>query len=75
MTGVQVLGPMHDRYDEVLTAEALELIASLHREFDRRRRELLEERRRRVAELADGRLLDFLPETSGVRDDPSWRVV
>ncbi len=74
MTGVQVLGPMHDRYDEVLTAEALELIASLHREFDGRRRELLEQRRRRVAELADGSLLDFLPHTSGVRDDPSWRV-
>jgi len=74
MTGVQVLGPMHDRYDEVLTPEALGLIASLHREFDGRRRELLEQRRQRVAELADGSLLDFLPETSGVRDDPSWRV-
>ena len=74
MTGVQVLGPMRDRYDEVLTPEALELIATLHREFDSRRLALLEQRRLGVAELAAGSLLDFLPDTSQIRDDPRWRV-
>jgi malate synthase len=74
MTGTQVLGPMRDRYDEVLTPEALELIGALHREFDPRRRALLERRRERVADLATGQMLDFLPETRDIRDDPEWRV-
>jgi malate synthase len=74
MTGAQVVGPMRDRYDEVLTAEALDLLATLHREFDARRRDLLEQRRLRVAELAAGKTLDFLPETRQVRDDPGWSV-
>ena len=32
--GVRVDGPMNDRYDEVLTAEALDFLAGLHRSFD-----------------------------------------
>ena len=38
---VRVDGPMRDRYDEVLTDEALAFLADLHRRFDARRRELL----------------------------------
>ena len=74
MTGVEVSGPMHDRYDEVLTPEALGLLELLHREFDGRRQELLAARTERVARLAAGGLLGFLPETRHIRDDPSWRV-
>jgi malate synthase len=72
--GVTVTGPMHDRFDEVLTPEALALLGTLHREFDSRRRELLARRQERAAELAAGGTLDFLPETKGVREDPDWRV-
>jgi malate synthase len=72
--GVRVAGPMHDRYDEVLTEEALDFLAGLHRAFDGRRRELLELRRQRYAELAEGGTLDFLAETKDVREDDSWRV-
>ncbi|MBE1487415.1 malate synthase A [Plantactinospora soyae] len=71
--GVQVSGPMGDRYDEVLTPEALEFLAALHRSFDGRRRELLARRTEREAELAAGGSLDFLPETAAVRDG-DWRV-
>ena len=39
--GVQVTGAMGERYDSVLTPEALELLAELHRTFDGRRLELL----------------------------------
>jgi malate synthase len=72
--GVVVAGPEGPRFEEVLTPRALELVASLHREFDGRRRELLERRARRVAELAAGGTLDFLPQTQHIRADPSWRV-
>jgi malate synthase len=72
--GVEVTGPLHDRYDEVLTRPALELVARLHRELDGRRRELLARRRERVAAIAAGDDLDFLDETREVRDDETWRV-
>ena len=51
---VRVDGPMRDRYDEVLTSEALDFLADLHRRFDGRRRELLALREQRYAELAAG---------------------
>lgn len=72
--GVQIIGPRLDRAEEVLTPRALELVALLHRELGGRRRELLEARRRRMADLADGGTLDFLEETRHIRDDDSWRV-
>jgi malate synthase len=71
--GVEVTGPMHDRYDEILSTEALDFVAGLHRAFDGRRRELLARRDARAAELAAGALPDFLPETASVRDG-DWRV-
>src|SRR3954470_2172542 len=73
--GIEVTGPIQDRYDEILTPRALELIGLLHRELDGRRLELLERRRQRVEELAAGGTLDFLGETRHIRDDDSWRVV
>ena len=39
--GVEITGPAGDRYDEILTPEALGLIAALHRELGARRAELL----------------------------------
>jgi malate synthase len=71
--GVEVTGPMHARYDEVLTPEALAFLADLHRRFDGRRRELLARRAEREAELAAGGTLDFLDETKDVREG-DWRV-
>jgi malate synthase len=72
--GVEITGPMHERYDEVLTPEALTLLATLHRAHEPARRELLEARRGRQADLAAGGTLGFLAETKDVREDPSWRV-
>jgi malate synthase len=72
--GVEVAGPMGERFDEVLTAEALAFLALLHRTFERRRRELLALRARRETRLADGTgALDFLAGTAAVRDG-DWRV-
>ncbi|MBV9795911.1 MAG: malate synthase A [Actinobacteria bacterium] len=72
--GVEITGPMGDRYDEILTPEAIGLIATLHRELAPRRAELLAARERREADLIAGGSLDFLPETREIREDRSWRV-
>ncbi|MEY9213350.1 malate synthase [Thermobifida halotolerans] len=73
-TGVEITGPINGRYDEILTDDALALIADLHRRFESRRQELLAARRRRQEEISAGADLDFLAETKAVREDPTWRV-
>ena len=72
--GVQITGPAGDRYDEILTPEALALIATLQRELGPRRAELLVARAARQEELSAGGTLDFLPGTRAIREDTSWRV-
>ncbi len=74
VSGLEITGARLERGDEVLTPRALELIALLHRELNPRRLELLRARQERVRALAAGGTLDFLPETEGVREDPSWQV-
>ncbi len=63
-----------DLLERVLTTEALELVADLHRTFQSRRAELLAARRERAEELDAGGSLDFSAETQDIRDDPDWRV-
>ena len=70
---IEVRAPVEGRLRKVLTPEALQLVASLHREFDSRRRELLERRRDRQAELEAGGTLDFLSSTRDVRER-DWTV-
>jgi malate synthase len=72
--GVEITGPKRDRFDEVLTPGAVGLVAALHRELDARRAELLAARAARQQELSAGAMLDFLPGTQPIRDDPAWRV-
>ena len=43
-TGVQITAPLAPGYDRILTADALALVAMLHRSFDARRQELLARR-------------------------------
>ncbi len=74
VAGVVITGPLRERFDEVLTPAALELLAALHREFDGRRQKLLARRRERDGALAAGGTLDFLDDTANVRADDSWRV-
>ena len=72
--GIEITGPMNDRFDEILSPRALELVGLLHRELDGRRRELLAQRGKRIEEFAAGGTLDFLEETRHIREDDSWRV-
>jgi len=63
----------YDLPDRVLTSEAIDFLARLHREFEPRRRELLGARRERAGRVASGRALDFLAETAEVRQR-DWSV-
>src|SRR5215475_3753309 len=74
MSGVEIAGPSGERFDEILTPEALDLIARLHRELGARRHDLLAARARRQEQLSAGAMFDFLPETAAIRADASWRV-
>jgi malate synthase len=70
---IDINGYPVDRQDEVLTPEALEFLAALHREFEPTRRELLAARAERRAEIARTGRLDFLAETAEIRSG-DWRV-
>jgi malate synthase len=72
--GIQVEGPVKDRYEEIVTPQAMDLVARLQREFGPRRLELLAARGARQRELSGGAMLDFLGETAHIRSDRSWRV-
>ena len=71
---VRITGPVEERYVEILSPRALELLALLHDALADRRLEALAARRRRQARLSGGATLDFLPETAHIRADDSWRV-
>jgi malate synthase len=72
--GVEVIGPTTPHADEVLTAEALAFVASLHQSFNPRRLLLLADRSERQARFDAGELPDFLPNTAHVRADRDWQV-
>jgi malate synthase len=70
---IELHGAMQAGFDEVITPDALEFVAELQHRFGPRREELLEARGRRRARLADGKMLDFLPQTHEIRDG-DWTV-
>jgi malate synthase len=71
--GVQINAPMHPRFEEILTREALEFVATLHRSFEPRRQDLLKARVERQKRIDAGEMPDFLPETKQVRDG-DWKI-
>jgi malate synthase len=72
--GVEITGAIKDRFDEILTPEAVGLVVRLQRELIGRRAELLAARDRRQLDLIGGANLDFLPDTEHIRSDRTWRV-
>ncbi|KAF5621793.1 malate synthase glyoxysomal [Fusarium sp. NRRL 52700] len=73
LQGVSVSGKVDDIHRKILTPEALAFLALLHRSFNERRKNLLERRKARQAELDRGVLPDFLPETKHIRENPTWK--
>jgi malate synthase len=71
--GVAVRGPMSERYDEILTPDALAFLAGLHRTFEARRKELLAARVAQQKRYDAGAVPDFLRETRAIREG-EWTV-
>ena len=72
-SGLEIIGPETEEQSEILSPEALEFFAELHREFNPRRLHLLRQRKLRQQEIDRGDLPDFLPETKSIRES-DWRV-
>jgi len=68
-----VSGRVTTEFAQILTTEALEFVAKLHREFNARRLTLLARRAARQKEFDAGKLPDFLAETKSIREK-DWRV-
>ena len=63
-----VTAPLKAGFDEILTPEALQILAALQREFgSRRRRAAAEAERSGKRRLDAGELPDFLEETASIR--------
>ena len=72
-SAIEVRGPVTGRAAEILTPEALDFLAGLHRRFDGRRRELLAARAERQTRFDAGARPDFLAATAAVRE-ADWKV-
>jgi len=73
LSEVNILGDLNDQTKKILSKDAAVFLALLHRTFNQRRKELLQRRVIRQAELDKGNLLDFLPETKHIRENDTWR--
>jgi malate synthase len=70
---IEVHGPAVARSDEILTADALDFLALLHRRFAATRDELLQHRAQRRQEVRRTGRLDFLADTADIRAG-DWQV-
>lgn len=71
---LKILPPLGDAERRVLTPAAQEFLTKLHRNFNKRRLQLLETRKERQDVIVDNSSLNFLPDTASVRRDPTWKV-
>ena len=71
--GVEINAALTPQYLEILTPEAVQFLAELHRKFNHRRIELLAARDERQLKIDGGQLPDFLAETKEIRD-AEWTV-
>src|SRR5688500_7345421 len=70
---IAVTGRVTREFAQILTPEALDFVAALHRRFEPRRQELLARRAARQKEFDAGAKPDFPAETKSIRDG-AWRV-
>ncbi len=71
--GINLTAEVPESAAHVLSKEAIQFVADLHREFNARRLELLDLREQRKARIPNSFGLDFLPETKAIRDG-DWKV-
>ena len=73
LQGVNISGSITDFNRKILSKDAVVFLALLHRSFNGTRKELLQRRVIRQAELDKGILPDFLPETNHIRENDAWK--
>jgi malate synthase len=71
--GMEIKGEIKPGFEQILSYEALELVAKLSRAFEPRRQSLLAARTERAKRLDAGELPDFLPETRHIREG-DWHI-
>ena len=71
--GIAIKGEMRSGYDTILSPEALNFVAGLHRQFSSRRKELLDKRRARQRQIDAGQELEFVGTTEEIRTT-DWQV-
>jgi malate synthase len=71
--GIEIKGPISEPFLQILTPEALRFVARIQREFNARRKELLQRREQRQAEINAGKKPDFSSETTHIRNS-DWTV-
>src|SRR5438270_12263826 len=70
---IEIRAASDQRFPDVLTPEAIDFLARLHREVEGHRIGLLEARARKTAELREGGTFGFLSDTTDLRQT-DWRV-
>lgn len=71
--GMEINAPVSPEFAEILTPDALALVAKLSRAFEGRRQELLAARVERTKRLDAGEMPDFLPSTKSIREG-DWKI-
>ncbi len=70
---IEISGKILSRYKEIISDEALQFIKEIHDQFNEKRLELLNERKKRQKFIDEGGKLDFLEETKKIRES-NWKI-
>ena len=73
MTNMATIATRNDVETLILTPEARRFLTKLAREFESRRRELLQRRQARQKQIDAGVMPDYLPDTANIRES-EWKV-
>ena len=73
MATLEITRPLTAEQSEILNDGARQFLIGLHHKFNGRRKELLQKRIERLADLQAGKLPDFLESTREIRES-EWRV-
>ncbi|MDR2380165.1 MAG: hypothetical protein LBE08_03160, partial [Bifidobacteriaceae bacterium] len=71
---IEIKGALGERYEEILSPEAMAFLTVLHENFAYRRLELLERRQAFQDAIDGGSMPRFLAETEAIRSDKTWQV-
>ncbi|MDR2453420.1 MAG: hypothetical protein LBD51_02470, partial [Bifidobacteriaceae bacterium] len=71
---IEIKGALGQRYDEILSPQALDFLTALHENFAYRRLELLERRQAFQDAIDGGAMPRFPQETQAIRADKTWQV-